>query len=282
MKRFSWCALVFVFLPFLLNANYPLIVLIGHSRSCSTIFERAMYERKDTVCLHEPFSFHYFIERDGATDQDNQLFQAEYYTDNHQNLVNKINSLRKLSPVFIKELGIGSQKMLRDEQFLSMEPLTFFILIRHPLKTLLSLSKLDSQYLDALKEYSALYNCVQILLEKGLKIMFIQAEDFVRDPEYFLKKSAAKSGLPLIYGTSIFKLPPPKVWRNHQKWGQKAINSSSISSSLENTCSDANHAVVFVKNNPILNQYWEKAYQESLFYYRELLKIAENCNALPN
>lgn len=44
-----------------------IVALWTHPRSVSTAFERVMMERGDFKILHEPFSYLYYVQGEGAT-----------------------------------------------------------------------------------------------------------------------------------------------------------------------------------------------------------------------
>lgn len=253
-----------------LYCDHPIILLIAHSRSCSTVIERCMHEREDIITMHEPFSYLYFQMRDGKDHETLKLFKGKYYSNTYEDLIININTLSKSSPVFIKDLGIGCKTLFNDQCFLKKENLFFIFLVRHPSTTLLSLFKLDPKYPDAHNEYSALYRCFEDVPDTRKK-MILSAELFCEKPEEYLQQIATWAGLKKIEGTSQFKKEPPESWANHTHWCKTAISSNSIESLNRGhfqTCPT-------FTDSKELSDIWTKAYKDSIFYYEKFINHLE-------
>lgn len=140
-----------------------------------------MRERGDLDCLHEPFMYYYYIER--------QVRAMPYFDVdasqpvNYQDIAQALYDRAQNSPVFFKDMSYYViPEILNDEALLIR--LTHSFLIRNPLKSIMSYHKLDNEVtLDeiGLEAQWKLYEKIQQVTKTSPVV--IEAESVQISPE---------------------------------------------------------------------------------------------------
>lgn len=212
--------------------NHPIIALWSHPRSMSTAMERIMRERGDLDCLHEPFMYYYYIERQvrAMPHFDVDANQPVSYQDIAQSLYDRAIS----SPVFFKDMSYYViPEMLNDEVLLSR--LTHSFLIRNPLKSILSYHKLDNEVtLDEIGLEAQWHQYQKIQQVTKIHPIVIEAESVQASPKTTISDYWQRLGLD--YQPKAFDWqdkPVPDDWAQVEGWHGSVSASQGIRSQVK-------------------------------------------------
>lgn len=216
------------------------IILLTHPRSCSTAFERAIYQlREQVVVMHEPYGQAFYFGKERCTKIPGYLamqkVDAPSFDEVTATLTRQVGdtALR----VFSKDMGYylhrdggPATSILRQ---LADKGATFAFLIRNPVKAVPSLSKMQKQqsvvYGDHLQkeevgieELYALYRFLKY--DMGLPCTVVDADDVVENPEKILPVFCASVGLTYSEACLRWDADFPTEWENWAGWHEDAKN----------------------------------------------------------
>ena len=205
----------------------PIIALWSHPRSMSTATERIMRERGDCRCFHEPFIYHYYVERKVRVlpHFDIDPDQPAAYEAIKQVLL----AAAEEETVFFKDMGYYVlQEVLADEAF--ARRLTHSFLIRDPKKAILSFYKLDPDLTDEEIGLEAQWHLLEGLEQDyGVASTVIEAEAVQQNPEGVMGAYWQAVGLP--FAESAFdwnRRETPEGWDQVSGWHGTVQGSSGI------------------------------------------------------
>ncbi|MFP6743907.1 MAG: hypothetical protein VCB77_01805, partial [Alphaproteobacteria bacterium] len=159
----------------------PIYALWGHPRSMSTAMERAMRERGDCRCFHEPFLYHYYV---GRGVREMPLLEYDPATPtSYGDIRAMVLDAAEAGPVFFKDMAYYVVPALFDDPAFASR-ITHSFLIRDPVKALMSYYKLDPEFILEEGGLEAEWRLVEWLRETtGETPVVIEAEAVQQDPE---------------------------------------------------------------------------------------------------
>ncbi|MGI9353536.1 MAG: hypothetical protein ACR2O3_18400 [Rhizobiaceae bacterium] len=204
---------------------YKIIALWSHPRSMSTATERIMRERGDFICHHEPFMYDYYVHR--------KVREMPHF-DIEQNRPQSYREIRDMimrdaekGPVFFKDMSYYVvPQILDDAEFL--QSVTHCFLIRDPVPAILSYYKLDPQVTLEEIGLETQWLLYEVLLDRGLKPVVIEAESIRNNPKGAL--SALWNEIGIDYEKKGFEWQDkkPKDWGQVSGWHGDVIHSDGI------------------------------------------------------
>ena len=204
---------------------HPIFALWSHPRSMSTAMERAMRERGDLDCAHEPFMYDYYVHRK------KRHFAMFDVQDDHPISYGAIRDMllarAEAQPVFIKDMSYYVwEQVLEDREFSAR--LVNCFLIRTPLASIPSYFKLDPQ--ASLEEIGleAQYHHYQALVAQGETPVVINANDVRRDVKGVMTAMWQAIGLPYREKAFDWQAPTPEDWQQVEGWHGKVSEASGI------------------------------------------------------
>jgi hypothetical protein len=224
---------------------HPIIALWTHPRSISTAFERVMMERKDFTILHEPFSYLYYVHREGATISQ-QYVDPDHPTD-YAGIKAHLVQAASRRPVFFKDMCAHCfDDLAADDGFL--QRLTNTFLIRDPAKAIASFYALNPQVTleeIGLKQLYGIY-------EKGLTTdtppVVVDADDLEDDPEGTINAYCRALGIPFLPESLSWESEHQQAWDIWKDWHTDAAQSTGILKNMETfevTVDNSDHLKAF-------------------------------------
>lgn len=210
---------------------FAVYALWTHPRSISTAFERVMIERKDMTILHEPFSYYYYVQQDGATIEQ-QYVDPEHPTD-YPGIKGHIRKSAGDSPVFFKDMCAHCYEALaRDEAFLGQLHNTF--LIRDPAKAIASYYAMNPDVTleeVGLKQVCAVFEKVAAMT--GEAPVVVDADDLEADPDGIVRAYCRRLGLAFIPEAMSWAPEHQEEWEIWKDWHVDAAQSTGIRKNME-------------------------------------------------
>jgi hypothetical protein len=200
------------------------VVLWGHPRSLSTVFERVFLNRPDTHVHHEPLSHAFFF-----SEERGHVRFADHPPDpavNYQQVWNTLLDQNDRQIVFIKDLAFHL-KDRQDPDLLARFQNTF--IIRHPQKALMSLYKKlpDFDWVEA--GYQELHSLFNLVTEKlGQRAIVVDADDLRRHPAAIIEKYCQLIDVPHLENSLTWQAGIVPQWRAWAGWHDKAEQSTHI------------------------------------------------------
>lgn len=208
--------------------EHPIIALWCHPRSMSTATERIMRERGDLTCHHEPFMYHYYLER-----RKRELVHLDVdptRPKSFDEIRNDILASARKGPVFFKDMAYHVlPRLLSDDEFLARTQHVF--LIRDPRRSLVSFYKIDPAFNHEEFGLNAELELVMALEAAGMEPIVVQAEDIQRSPHRAMRALWAKLNLPDCpdaFQWSNSDKDKPADWEHIEGWHHDVLESTSI------------------------------------------------------
>lgn len=240
---------------------HSVVALWTHPRSISTAFERVMMERGDFNILHEPFSYLYYVQKEGAA------IDQEYTDPDHPTTYPEIKahilSAAESSPVFFKDMCAHCyEDLIRDDEIISRLVNTF--LIRDPDKAIPSFYAMNEKVrLDEIG-YEQLLGVFQKSSElNGKPSVVIDATDLEDNPEGIVKAYCEEIKIPFIPESLSWDSGHKEEWDIWKKWHSDAAKSSGIQKNMETF-------EVTVQNSDHLKSYYDYhiSFYETVYAHR--------------
>lgn len=236
--------------------THSIVALWTHPRSISTAFERVMMERGDFNVLHEPFSYLYYVHKQGSA------ITQEYTASNHPATYPEIKAYilaaAESAPVFFKDMCAHCyEDLINDDEFLSKLVNTF--LIREPGKAIPSFYAMNPDVRQDEIGYEQLVKVFQKSFELNGKPPVIDADDLEDNPAGMIKTYCEVLNIPFISEALSWDAGHKKKWDIWKKWHADAAKSSGIQKNMETF-------EVTVENNMHLKAY----YDYHLSFYKDI------------
>ena len=203
----------------------PVIALWCHPRSMSTSVERIMRERGDLNCLHEPFMYHYYLNR---KHRDMPYFEPQQdHPVTYEGVRDMIMEKAQSSPVFFKDMAYYiNSDIVNDRNF--CKSITHCFLIRNPAAAITSYYKLDNAVTLPEIGIEAQWRVYSHLIDSGIKPLVIQAESIRKNPRMAVNNWW--NAINLTSDDSAFEWDDeyPEDWQQVKTWHQEAMKSTSI------------------------------------------------------
>jgi hypothetical protein len=240
---------------------HPIVALWTHPRSISTAFERVMMERKDFTILHEPFSYLYYVHRQGATISQ-QYVDPDHPTD-YAGIKAHIAQAATQRPVFFKDMCAHCfDDLAADGGFL--QRLTNTFLIRDPAKAIASFYALNPEV--TLEEIGLKQLCG--IYEKGLTLdtppVVVDADDLEDDPEGTINAYCRALGIPFLPESLSWESEHQVAWDIWKDWHTDAAQSTGIQKNMETfdvTVDNSDHLKSFYDHQM---PYYEKMHAQRI------------------
>ncbi|MEE2981309.1 MAG: hypothetical protein VYA71_07190 [Pseudomonadota bacterium] len=205
----------------------PIYALWGHPRSMSTAMERAMRERGDCRCFHEPFLYHYYV---GRGVREMPLLEYDPATPtSYGDIRAMVLEAAEAGPVFFKDMAYYVVPALFDDPAFASR-ITHSFLIRDPVKALLSYYKLDPEFILEEGGLEAEWRLVEWLRETtGETPVVIEAEVVQQDPEAAIGAYCRRLGLAPVAGLHQWSRDDvPEDWGQVVGWHGKVTSRGGI------------------------------------------------------
>ncbi len=208
-----------------------LLALWCAPRSVSTAFERMMMARGDHTVLHEPFSAHYYLGPERASDR---FPDAEPETRHHHaEILARIETQALERPVFLKDMAYHVDRVT-DRRFLARFVNSF--IIRDPAEALPSLHHIWPDFTDEEAGYASLGRLFDLAREtheadvslaplRGDPVV-VDAVDLLRDPPATVRAYCQATGLPFLPEAMEWRPSSPPEWKTWDTWHADAKRSS--------------------------------------------------------
>ncbi|CAM9747193.1 unnamed protein product [Chrysoparadoxa australica] len=205
-----------------------IVILWSVPRSVSSAFEKAMIQRSDSVCFHEPFArpFYYGIDRLGLRFEYEPIDQNTSFA----KVAAKIQSDQPgKSLMFSKDMAYylydESMQLTKNPavQALLRDVVNTFI-IRNPAKSIPSLYKgnIDTKFGDfvasecGFRQQLALFK--HVTEELGQKAIVIDADDLLCDPEGMMRQYCAAVEIPFEHSMLSWEAGKVKEFQGFDGW----------------------------------------------------------------
>jgi hypothetical protein len=207
-----------------------IIALWTHPRSISTAFERVMMERKDLNILHEPFSYLYYVHRDGATIAQ-QYVDPDHPTD-YAGIKAHIERAAGEQSVFFKDMCAHCfDDLVADDAFLRRLTNTF--LIRDPAKAIASYYAMNPQVSVDEIGLKQLCGVFEKLAGLGVEPIVVDADDLEDDPAGIVNAYCKALGIPFIPRSLSWESGQQDEWEIWKDWHKDAARSTGIRKNME-------------------------------------------------
>ncbi|SLM31808.1 conserved hypothetical protein [Desulfamplus magnetovallimortis] len=241
--------------------THPIVALWTHPRSISTAFERVMMEREDFNVLHEPFSYLYYVHKQGSA-IDQEYIDPDHPT-KYPDIKEHILSVGESQPVFFKDMCAHCyREVVGDDDFLDRLVNTF--LIRHPDKAIPSFYAMNEKVtLDEIG-YEQLNNVFEKVVDLNDKPpVVVDATDLEEDPEGIVKAYCDAIDIEFIPEALSWDSGHQKEWDIWEQWHTDAAKSCGIQKNMEKF-------EVTVENSDHLKSYYEyhMPFYEELYAHR--------------
>jgi hypothetical protein len=235
---------------------HQIIALWTHPRSISTAFERVMMERHDFTVLHEPFSYLYYVQKEGATIAQ-QHVDPNHPTD-YTGIRSHIIDTAAQKPVFFKDMCSHCFNELRsDNHFLRRLTNTF--LIRDPAKAIASYYAMNPEVTVEEIGLKQLYGIFEQIKSLGEHPVVIDADDLENNPEGIIHAYCKALGIRFIGEALTWESEHKEQWKIWKDWHKDASQSTGI-------CKNMEKFSVTINNSDHLRAF----YEDQVPYYRIL------------
>ncbi len=206
---------------------HPIVALWSHPRSMSTAIERIMLERRDMTCLHEPFMYDYYIEREERHMP--HFMPDEDQPTAYEDIRDTILKLAETRPVFLKDMSYYILPYLESDRAF-FERIQSAFLIRDPRAAILSYRKLDPDLSSEEVGIAAQWAHFQWLESRGIDACVLSSETARTDPQGVIGAFWAATGLPHKQKAFTFTTATanPELWQSVSGWHEDAIHSQGI------------------------------------------------------
>ncbi|WP_268778051.1 sulfotransferase family protein [Sphaerimonospora mesophila] len=194
------------------------LALWSAPRSRSTVFFRMMLERRDLLCLHEPFCN---IANDGSTEADGLVL------DSTGRLIDVLLELSERRTVFFKDTTDCRYDVVFERpDFLRNTRHAF--LLRDPREIIPSFAamKPDMAVHEVGVEY--LHRIYRAVLDAGGDAVVLDSDDFVDHPERTARAYCSAVGLPFDAGMLSWRPGDRPEWRQSAPWHVDVGASSTV------------------------------------------------------
>jgi hypothetical protein len=204
----------------------PIIALWSHPRSMSTALERVMRERGDLDCVHEPFMYNFYVERQV---REMPLFNIDKnHPTSYEDLRDMLLERAEQQSVFFKDMSYYVMpRIIEDHDF--CRRLTNCFLIRNPVASIASYYTLDPEVTNLEIGLEAQWNhfeALQQLLDTPPVI--VQAEDIRADTRGVIGALWEKTGLDYRDEAFSWGDESPDDWKQVDGWHGSVSTSQSI------------------------------------------------------
>lgn len=215
-----------------------------------------MIERHDFTVLHEPFSYLYYVQKEGATIAQ-QYIDPNHPTD-YAGIRSHIIDTAAEQPVFFKDMCSHCFNELRsDNDFLRRLTNTF--LIRDPAKAIASYYAMNPAVTIeeiGLKQLSGIYQQIKSL---GEDPVVIDADDLENNPEGIFYAYCKALGIRFIGEALTWQPEQKQQWEIWKDWHRDASKSTGIKKNVEKFA-------VTIHNSDHLRS----LYEDQMVYYQLL------------
>ena len=216
------------------------VILWTAPRCLSSVFERSIRELTEVKVLFEPHlgAFRYGPERKNSYDLDDSLLQKfSLYTYDHIEQI-LLADYEGFGAVFAKDMAYFAPRE-RYSRFIEGKLSSFkhTFLIRNPRKSVPSrwraCNRSGFDFVGEAGSYSRLCELYELVSSKGGKTVVIDADDLMRNPEYYMEYYCLETGLP--YHRKMLTWSPGVVedwteFKHYKAWHWKAMYSSGFES----------------------------------------------------
>ena len=203
---------------------HPIHALWAHPRSMSTALERVMRERGDLDCVHEPFMYDYYINRQ---ERRMPMFDPE---PGHPVTYSEVRAMllerAARGPVFFKDMSYYVMPHLLQDGF--CDQITHAFLVRDPEASIVSYHKLDPNLSCIEIGLEAQWQIYEALCARGAKPVVLRSEDVRADPVGVISAYWQAVGLkdkPLAFTWSD---ETPQDWQQVAGWHGAVMDSRAI------------------------------------------------------
>lgn len=188
-------------------------VLFALPRSRSTAFFRAMTNRRDMLCIHEPFCTLADTGSVSLTDG----CGGEVRLDGLDDVAAHILELSQSRRVFVKETTDNDLLPLADTGFLGPETQIAF-LVREPGPAIASHLKMRAEAQVEDFGFGNLHALMREAIDLGRKVQLLQADELATDPRACLETFCEVAGLEFKGDMLIWKPRDLKQWERTRDW----------------------------------------------------------------
>ncbi len=261
MSRLS-CLFILFILP--LFASEPIIIMLSHPRSLSTVFERVIREREDVIVLHEPFTYLYYL--DHLSDSEESATFEPAFPNSYEEMKKFIRDLSQTKPVFIKDMGFAAMdRLCSDKTFTSDPNIHFMVLMRDPIKSLPSLYKIEPNCDVMFLGYESLAK-----VSEQLKIeYYLDADELEADPVASYAHFCERFHLPYLSKALHFTHPP--AWEG--KWYVHLNDSVAIEKSARIYPRNVEGDPLFEEIDSTDREKWLEFYRHERPFYDQLTEM---------
>jgi len=259
------------------KSNGP-IILWTHPRSCSTAFERAVYQLKSQVVVeHEPYCLAYYLSRQRKTTIASYLSSPVQTTvrDFDEVTLHLVTPLENGKRVFSKDFAYHLDTELMSR--LADAGTMFAFLIRKPEKSIPSLFKIQNSIPEfyshkfygeevGLIELNKMYDYVRNVL--GLPAVVYDADDLLSYPEKVLRHFCGSVGL--RFEESMLKWKEgdvPDQWSIWEGWHHEASVTNGFTKTVDHS---RNNVIEKLDVEEEVRKSMQKALRENQIAYDEL------------
>ncbi len=212
-----------------------------HPRSVSTAFERIMRARGDLEVLHEPFMYHYYLNRterlfpDFAPEPDH----PQTYADIRDMIVARAD----VKPLFFKDMAYYVvNDMPQDHGFAALMSHAF--LVRDPAEAALSYQRRDPGFTSTELGIEAQHRLYHALRDQGHEPLVMTADQLRDDPRETLKRYWDHIGLPFMAHAFEWDDAVPEGWQSVVGWHGEVLKRGAIQRQDDNRDADAELAAL--------------------------------------
>jgi hypothetical protein len=193
----------------------------------STALERVMRERGDCRCFHEPFMYHYYVDR-GVRDMPHFDVDREHPV-RFDDIVQRLLSAAETAPVFVKDMSYYVVPTIFDHPDLAGR-FTHAFLIRDPRRAIVSYHKLDPEVTLAEIGFESQWRQFEWLRAvTGWPPIVLEAEAVQRDPRAVVSDFWRRIGLPIRDGAFAWsEAAAPRDWARVSAWHGTVSTSEGI------------------------------------------------------
>lgn len=209
-----------------------IIILWGHPRSLSTVFERIFIERGDFEVFHEPFAYTFYLHDKKAVCPHWEII--EDHPRDYEGVKNMLLKAAEKKPVYSKDLTYHVPDYLKFDHDFFKRCLNTFV-IREPRKTLLSLYKCHPEAMLEETGYQREMELIHLeMVLKGKPPVVVDADDLEDNPDGIIRAYNEAIGIEHDPRTLEWdQKDVPKLWIQWEEWHKDAIKSTKIVKNME-------------------------------------------------
>lgn len=199
----------------------PIFIVWSVPRSRSTVFERAIHERGDLLCIHEPFS---------RMQNFGQAEVAGIMCRSNEQIIERLVNLASTTAIFIKDTtDFDLSDIFDDTRFIRLA--THAVMWRSPAATIDSHLRVNPEATISEIGYTNMEKLVRRLVSvTDVVPHFIEGDDFATSPNKVMERYCKHTGLIYFEDSITFSRPAPDAWSTTAKWHEEAAMSTSIRS----------------------------------------------------